>query len=314
LFAANGSGEAGALPEMGLEDDFVTTPTPGGVARRLRDAREAAGLSLADIAARTRIAARQLAAVEEGRFNDLVSRTYAVGFARAYARTVGLPEHEIAAAVRAETERLGEVERPRPAPFEPGDPARVPSRGLAWGAALAALALVIAGFFLWRSHFAPSAPLADLVPESTPTAMATPTAAPSAAASAPAAPAGGAVVFTATEPNIWVKFYDASGTQLMQKQMAQGESYTVPAGAIGPQLWTGRPDALAITVGGRPVAPIGTRPGKVKDVPIDAASLLGRHLPAPAPSAIPATPAPVGIPSGAMTDAPAVPPPLPDAT
>jgi cytoskeletal protein RodZ len=294
---------------MGVEDEFKTTPAPGGVARRLRDAREAAGLSLADIAARTRIAQRQLAAVEEGRFNDLVSLTYAVGFARAYARTVGLPEHEIAASVRAETERLREVERPRPAPFEPGDPARVPSRGLAWGAALAALALVIAGFFLWRSYFAPSAPLADLVPEATPTASAVPTAVPSAVATTPAPAAGGAVVFTATEPSIWVKFYDASGTQLMQKQMAQGESYTVPAGAAGPKLWTGRPDALSITIGGRPVAPIGTKPGKVKDVPIDAASLLARHLPAPPPTAIPAPPTAIttGAPAGP-------PPPFPAAT
>jgi hypothetical protein len=194
----------------------------------------------------------------------------------------------------------------------------VPSRGLAWAASLAALALVIAGFFLWRSYFAPSAPLADLVPESTPAASAAPTAAPSAAASVAAAPAGGAVVFTATAPNIWVKFYDASGAQLMQKQMALGESYTVPASAAGPKLWTGRPDALSITIGGRPVALIGTKPGKVKDVPIDAASLLARHLPAPPPSAIPAAPAPAGVPASipgaAMTTAPANPPPFPSAT
>jgi cytoskeleton protein RodZ len=298
---------------MGLEDEFVTTPTPGGVARRLRDAREAAGLTLADIAARTRIAERQLAAVEEGRFSDLVSRTYAVGFARSYARTVGLPEHDIAAAVRAEIERIGEFERPRPAPFEPGDPARVPSRGLAWVAALGALVLVIAGFFLWRSYFAPSAPLADLVPQSSPTASAAPTAAPSAAATAPAAAPGGAVVFTATAPSIWVKFYDASGTQLMQKQMALGESYTVPAGAVGPKLWTGRPDALSITVGGRPVARIGTKPGKVKDVPVDAASLLARHLPAPPPPTISAAPTPTGIAPAEITAEPSN-PPLPDSS
>jgi hypothetical protein len=83
-------------------------------------------------------------------------------------------------------------------------------------------------------------------------------------------------VFTALEDGVWVKFYDGSGAQLMQKQMAKGESYTVPAEATGPQVWTGRPDAFAITVGGKPVAKLAEAEGIMKDVPVTAQALLDR--------------------------------------
>jgi len=92
----------------------------------------------------------------------------------------------------------------------------------------------------------------------------------------PAVPAG-AVVFTAREAGIWVKFYDRNGRQLMQKQMELGESYTVPADADGPQVWTGRPDALAITIGGTPVAPLADGERVVRDVPVTAEALLARE-------------------------------------
>ena len=55
---------------------------------RLRLAREAAGLSLADVATRTRITQRHLAAIEKSDFSELPGRTYVTGFARAYARAV----------------------------------------------------------------------------------------------------------------------------------------------------------------------------------------------------------------------------------
>ena len=69
--------------------------------QRLRGEREAAGLSRADVAARTRIAERHIQAIEEDRFGDFASSTYAVGHSRAYARAVGLDEQAIARDVRA---------------------------------------------------------------------------------------------------------------------------------------------------------------------------------------------------------------------
>jgi cytoskeletal protein RodZ len=61
-----------------------------GVGARLRAAREAQGLSLKDIAARTRITARHVEALETGDYGTLPGRPYALGFARSYAKAVGL--------------------------------------------------------------------------------------------------------------------------------------------------------------------------------------------------------------------------------
>ncbi len=64
---------------------------PNGVGRALRAAREELGLSLADIAHETRMAIRHLEAIEDGRFDGFAAPVYALGFARNYARAVGLP-------------------------------------------------------------------------------------------------------------------------------------------------------------------------------------------------------------------------------
>ena len=95
---------------MAEQDQYDAPLPPLSVGARLCAAREAAGLSRADVAARTKIAERHLGAIEEDRFDDLASSTYAVGFARAYARTVGLDEAEIARLVRGRLEAL--VARP----------------------------------------------------------------------------------------------------------------------------------------------------------------------------------------------------------
>ena len=48
--------------------------------------------------------------------------------------------------------------------------------------------------------------------------------------------------------------------------LALGETYTVPEDAEGPTVWTGRPDKLAITVGGlaSQTWPGPLRPGKLR--------------------------------------------------
>lgn len=260
-----------------------------GVGDRLRMAREHAGMTLEQLAAETRIPQRHLGLIESGAWNALPARTYATGFARTYAKAVGLDEREIVAEVRAELAASDPADRYRGAGFEPGDPARVPSRGLALFSLFAIALLLVGGFMFYNRLISPGSGPASLLDEQS---AARPAAAPKAAAATPrlAAPAGGAVVFTALEDGIWVKFYDKSGAQLMQKQMARGESYTVPAGASGPQLWTGRPDALAITVGGRPVPKLAERERIVRDVPVDAEALLARPAPSPT-QAPPPTPA-----------------------
>lgn len=270
------------------------------VGTQLRLAREAAGLNRADVSARTKIAERHLATIESGNFAGLASATYAVGFSRAYARAVGLDEAEVAKAVRAEMGAVDETnERPLVQTFEPGDPARVPASGIAWAAALGAILVIGAVFFFWRSYYSPAVSLPDLIAPKAPQA-ATSVAPVRAAPAAPAAQ--GSVVFTALDERVWVKIYDASGKQLLQKEMARGESFTLPPDAAGPLIRTARPDALAITIGGRPVPRLAERQTSIADVPVSAAALLARTLPAGA--------APAQAPTQAVAAA-AVPAPRP---
>jgi cytoskeletal protein RodZ len=266
-----------------MEYDDAIPHAPAGIGPQLCAAREAKGLTLEQVAAETRIPQRHLEAMEAGDFGKLPGRTYAIGFARTYAKTVELEPDDIAAGVRAELDAQSD-EGYRPASFEPGDPARVPSRALGWFAAFAVLLLLAGGFFFFRTIFAPAAELPSLVDQQNAQRQGQQRAPLSRQPTTPAANPSGPVVFTALVPGIWVKFYDASGNQLMQKQMAGGESFTVPADARGPMVWTGRPDALAITIGGRPVPKLAEQQQVMKDVPVTAEALLARARPAATPS------------------------------
>lgn len=249
------------------------------VGARLRAAREAAGLSVGDLSTRTRITTRHVESLEAGDYAALSGRPYALGFARSYARAVGLDDKAILADLRAELDRQEPAAPPREIhQFEVGDPAKTPSRLLSWLAGVLVLIVIALGLVFWRSSYWPAAELPPLVgpsPAASPVAPA-PTA-PVAAAPAASAP----VVFTALDDGIWVKFYDGAGAQLLQKQLAKGESWTIPAGVQEPRLWTARPDALAITVGGKPVPRIADTQRIVKDVPVSAAALLARAAPPP---------------------------------
>ncbi|MET0365100.1 MAG: RodZ domain-containing protein [Sphingobium sp.] len=233
----------------------------------MRSAREAAGLSLADAAARTRVPLRHLEALERGDYAALPGVTYCAGFARAYARAVGLEEKALVAKVREEVDRTGDFTEQYQV-YEPADPARVPPRSLAWVAAIAAV-LLAGGYGLWRMQLnTPPVDGAATVEEQAvaPGPRRTP---------APQPVPTGPVVLTAVD-DVWLRIYDADGKSILQKMLKKGEAYTVPADANNPMILTGRPDALAVTVGGRSVPPLGTAERTISDVPISAQALLAR--------------------------------------
>jgi cytoskeleton protein RodZ len=261
-------------------DDTLVAPQAGGIGEELRAAREAQGLSIDQVAAETRIPARHLSAIEAEDFAALPARTYAIGFTRTYARSVGLDSTAMAERVRAELDAQEPQPQHRPATFEPGDPARVPSRGLVWLVVAALVLLLVGGFFFMRTLFAPAAQLPSLIEAETGTPAEAPGAAAPPAATAPE-PAG-PVVFTARE-EAWVRFYTPQGT-LSERLLAPGESYTVPADAEQPMLRTGRPDALRITIGGREVPPLSQEQRVMSDVPVSAEALRARDVPQPAVS------------------------------
>jgi cytoskeletal protein RodZ len=240
-----------------------------GAGAQLRTARETLRLDLAQIAAATRIPVRHLEAIEAGNFEALPSRAYAIGFSRTYAKAVGLDDAAITDVVRGEL-ASGSMQRALPtSAMEPGDPGRLPSSGLAWAAAAAALILAVGAFAYYNTYFAAGT-------EPGPITAPTPTPTPLPTAAAPVAATGGAVVLTALEDGVWLRLYQEGGARLFERALKRGESVTVPATATDPRINTGRPDALAITVGGQPVAKLSEQAVTLSGVPVSAAVLLAR--------------------------------------
>lgn len=296
-------------PETGAIGASAAQPTTPGA--RLRVSREAQGLSLSDVATRTRIAQRQLEAIERDDYAALPGIPYAVGFARAYARAIGLDEVAIAADVRraVNDSDLGVT---RYEAFEPVDPARVPPRRLAWVVAVIVVALV-AGYTIWRTQLL-TPPTGEEIAQGETRPASAPAAGPR-----PVAPAAQPVVFTAVD-DVWLRIYDEAGERLKDGLLKKGERFTLPTAAKNPMILTGRPQALAVTVGGKPIPPLGEADRTIADVPVSAEALLARGA-APAPSAAPPAAAPArrtpqrrttSSAPAASAPAPSVPAPAPE--
>ncbi|MEO7692171.1 MAG: RodZ domain-containing protein [Sphingomonas sp.] len=299
----------------------MTDPDPGEeatlfpktVGERLREAREAQGLSLAEIGARTRIPVRQLEAIEASNFASMPSITYAIGFAKAYARAVGADEVAIGRDIRGQndmTTRHVEYES-----FEQTDSSRTPTSGIVIACVIGAVLLLI-GVGLWYGtpwfRGDGSAPVAAPIEVAQ-----VPQAAP---AVAPTPVAAGHVTITATD-EVWMRIYDATGKTLYENTLKAGDRYDVPADANNPMINVGRPDKLQVMVDGTAVPPLGDGVRPIKDIPISAAALAARAsgAPQPTPSATPtsaaATPRTVrrpavSRPSGESTPATSTTPPV----
>ncbi len=268
-----------------VNTDTAVEGTEGGlfpqrVGDRLRAARMASGMDLNDIATRTRVPMRHLEAIERSEYSGLPSITYTLGFARSFARAVGLDDAGVSRDLRVELGRAP-PESAASTPYEPVDPARVPSRLLAWTTAIMAIAL-LGGYLAWRNDMfgtpAPGSP--PLAASPAPEATAAPAPVVAAAPVQPP-PATGTVVLTATAP-VWVRVYDRHDKVLIGRELAQGESWTVPADADQPMLRTGRADAIRVTVDGHEVAPLGPAQKTIRDVGLTAAALAARPVATPA--------------------------------
>jgi cytoskeleton protein RodZ len=83
------------------EQDVVAKPQPG---RRLREAREAKGLSRQEVASQLRLQLRLIEALEEDNEAELPPATFVSGYLRSYARLLELPEDSVVSPSRAESE------------------------------------------------------------------------------------------------------------------------------------------------------------------------------------------------------------------
>jgi cytoskeleton protein RodZ len=246
---------------------------------RLKRAREAKGMSLDDIASRTRIPIRHLQNIEREDWDALPAATYAVGFTRNYANAVGLDGAALARELR---DRIGTPTHRAAAPvyYEAADPSRVPPRSLALIAVILAIVL-IGGYLLWRSSL-------DDEPEVIPVAEAPPAAEPSQpAAPAPATPqsmAGQPVALVATG-DVWLRITDGpSGATIFSGSLAPGQRYEIPATARQPMLRTGRPQNLHANVGAQDLGPLEATERTVDNVSLRPEDLAARpRAGAPAP-------------------------------
>ena len=264
-----------------MDEPEETMTTTASVGEQLLAAREAAGITLEDIAAQTRIPTRHLQSIENSDWDALPAPTYTMGFAKSYATAVGLDRNLIADQLRAEmggmraTITQSEV-------FEPVDPARVMPRGLVIAAVAAAALIVI--FLLWNQSRTVNGP--DDVPAEVASIDNVVTAAPA----APATAANGPVVITANE-QVWIQVQDGSAT-LKEGLLNAGQSYEVPATARTPVLTTGKPEAIRISVGTADAPPVGPAATKVSNVSLLGPDLLRGPAAAPPAAAVPAATAP----------------------
>ena len=243
------------------------------VGEQLKAERERQALSLSDLATRTRVPMRHLDSIERSDFSALPGTTYTLGFTRSYASALGLDPAKFNNDLREELAQSGHKSYQAPTQnFEPADPSRVPSRTLAWTAAAIGV-LLVAGYLIWRSSMlSDNAPVANI---QAPQAVVSEKSGVSAATGEGAANATDTVVLTATGP-VWVKIYDAGNKPLFESEMVEGDIYSVPKDARNPMIVTGRPNAIAVTVGGKAVPPLGAPERTIVDVGISAASLLAR--------------------------------------
>lgn len=247
------------------------------IGERLRQAREAKGISLDEIASQTRIPVRHLQHIETGDWDALPAATYSVGFARSYAGAVGLDGAAVGAEVR---ELLGATRRTAAVAeyYEPADPARVPPRALAIAAAAIAVLLVL-GYLVFRSGLDSEgqAEQAAGAPAPAPAVRQAPAPQPL----APQAAAGQPVTLTAIG-QVWLRVSEQGGRVIVERTLSPGESYQVPATAARPVLRVGAPEALRVTVGQTVIPPLGPPGQPVGNVSLRPEDLVARAQAMPA--------------------------------
>lgn len=263
------------MSEHDLPAAGAAGPESGGVSfgQRLAAAREAAGMSVGDVAAHLRLHVNQVRAIESGNLAGLPEAAYVRGFVRSYARLVGVDastllddlNRRLAPAPESVVDGMTRTRDYSPVRAAAQERA---SRMLVLG--LSVVALVALGVVGWLAT-RPSAPTAvetaapaasspaaePAAPAEAPPADATAAppveaspAAP-AAAVAPAAAGDAAVVLTFSGTS-WVEVTDADGRVLMSQLAKSGETHR-PQGRLPLTVVVGDAARVAVTVRGEPM-------------------------------------------------------------
>jgi cytoskeleton protein RodZ len=221
----------------------------------LRKAREDAGLSLPDLATRTRIPQRTLRAIEENDFNNIPPGIFARSFIRTYAREVGVDPDVAVAQYRSLTEPVVEHSD------EPEDEVvdqRIPWRSFApdfsefgqrWGYALIAAALLIG--LIGVNRYASQ----DEQPEAVAAEPAPRIEKPAESATPVATTGGGIQIEMRAQAPCWVRAV-VDGQLAFARLMQAGETETL-SGQRDVILRVGDPAALSYSINGRSGQPLG---------------------------------------------------------
>lgn len=265
-------------------DDAATTPSASsGLGEMLRRAREAQGLTPADLARQMNLDLRLIAALEAEDLASLPAPVYVRGYLRRLAATLNLDE---GALLEAHQRLAGSIE---PAPLRSSPPietmksAHEGGRRRPWLAVGLAIGLVVLGF--WGSSLISSAwldktPSVEPEPPAAPPAVTPlplpltpeppPPAPPASATPAPPAPVVGEIVsppppapvaepapavgleLRAGKGESWVQVKDATGKVLFEGVLKAGSMRQVD-GARPFQVVIGRAEAISLSLDGKAV-------------------------------------------------------------
>lgn len=257
----------------------MSDPASGPVGQTLRDAREAQGLGVDDVAARLRLMRRQIEAMEADDFDSLGQPVFARGFVRNYARLLGLAPDPLLADMGGATAE--------PVAVRPEAP--LPSRNWLTSPWLllalfgvAVLAVVPVALYWWlnsdEDEMPAGATRAPAVAPATPAAAGTVPADPPVAAEAPPTPEAvpavpavqdaGTVAADEAPPAVapvvrgvlqlefgadsWVEIRDATGRMLHRQLDTAGSSIEV-RGEPPFDVVVGNAAQVRMTYNGRPI-------------------------------------------------------------
>jgi len=252
-----------------MDETFAT------ILEQLRAARVTRGWELPEAARQLHITATQVAAIEEGRFQDLPGRAFARGYLRNYARLLGLDVEQVLAAYDRHVGGAGTAPAQQVLPRS-----EVPlldySRRTVIFSILLAVALIALGWWLWGSNESSSDTVpptsADVSAASRANAQvalstpASPAAAPpdSAVLSSPtasaASPAGATSATRSTGLTFqfsgacWLQVRDSTGRILVSTLAKAGQELSVTQGQPPYSILLGKASAVQIQYNGKPVA------------------------------------------------------------
>lgn len=243
------------------------------VSARLRAARERAGLTIADVAASTRIRPAALEAIERGDFASLPGVFYTRAFLRTYASHVGLPAQEVVDAYDAE--------RPPPAqphvlpqPVWQSTARRAGSQFMAAATSTGVvIALVVGLLALAIARSTPDTPSSETGAVGTVGSTASaPTPARSGGTASPPAPASPQTLTIDIQAGaaLWVTGA-ADGKRVLYRLLAPGERVSIQA-KESLAFRVGDASAFTYSINGVAGKPIGG-PGEVRDIEITRANL-----------------------------------------